>query len=119
MPPVGEAVPVGPEGLRYGISGPVDASAAARTEGRLRAFIGIDAYPVGGVGEAGEIAGPPSLLQREAATPFALVFQLGLAADDQSELVPSPPQWAKPRAVCLGPLRRHRQAGPLRQVVLR
>jgi len=57
MPPVGEAVPVGPEGLRYGISGPVDASAAARTEGRLRAFIGIDAYPVGGVGEAGEIAG--------------------------------------------------------------
>ena len=59
------------------------------------------------------------MLQREAATPFALVFQLGLAADDQSELVPSPPQWAKPRAVCLGPLRRHRQAGPLRQVVLR
>ncbi len=39
--------------MRYGISGPVDASAAARTEGRLRAFIGIDAYPVGGVGEAG------------------------------------------------------------------
>ena len=43
--------------MHYGISEPVDAAAAARTEGRLRVFIKINAYPVGGVGEAGKIAG--------------------------------------------------------------
>jgi len=56
--------------MHYGISEPVDAAAATRTEGRLWVFIKINTYPVGVSARRGKIAELSSLLQKKATTPL-------------------------------------------------